>query len=71
MATISIAVTPTFAQSNGTNKFQMPSTIDSTKLDIPRLMDLLYQVKQAFSGGVIKAAADTVSMTLTIDGTTT
>lgn len=71
MANIAIAITPTQAQI-GAGKFAIPATgIDSTKIDLVKFMQALYNIKTQFAGGTIKSSADSVVLTVTIDGTRT
>lgn len=71
MAVISFTVNPSLSLTSGPGQFPFPSGLDTTQLDEVRLFGLLLEVSRMFaiSRGVVISASDTVSITVTCDGT--
>ena len=73
MAVVSFTIAPTQAQSAaGPSGFVFPTGITNSKIDTVKFTELMWLVKCMFApSGVITTPGDTVTMTVTIDGTTT
>jgi len=72
MSVVSFTVVPTQAQTSGPDDYIFPTGITQSKIDTVKFMNLMWQVKRMFAdAGVITTTGDTVSMTVTIDGTAT
>ena len=72
MSVVSFTVVPTQAQTAGPGKYIFPTGITQSKIDTVKFMNLMWQIKRMFSDtGVITTSGDTVSITVTIDGTST
>lgn len=71
MAVISFTVDPSLSLTEGPNRFPFPAGLDVSKLDEVRLFGLLLEVSRMFAiqRGVVISSADTVSITVTCDGT--
>ena len=72
MSVVSFTVVPTQAQTSGPDDYIFPTGITQSNIDTVKFMNLMWQIKRMFSdSGVITTAGDTVSITVTIDGTNT
>lgn len=71
MAVISLTVDPSLSLTSSPGLYPFPATLDKTKLDEVKFFGLLLEVSRMFNDrfGVIVNPADTVSLTVTIDGT--
>ncbi len=72
MSVVNVAITPTLSKTTGPNAYTFPTGITQSKVDTVRFTMLCWLIKQIFSQpGVITTPTDTVSLTVTIDGTDT
>ena len=72
MSVVSFTVVPTQAQTSTPTDYVFPTGITQSKIDTVKFMNLMWHVKRMFSDpGVITTTGDTVSITVTIDGTNT
>lgn len=72
MSVVSFTVVPTQAQTKDPGNYVFPTGITQSKIDTVKFMNLMWRVKQMFADpGVITTSGDTVSITVTIDGTNT
>ncbi len=72
MSVVSFTVVPTQAQTAGPSKYVFPTSITQSSIDTVKFMNLMWQIKRMFADpGVITTSGDTVSITVTIDGTNT
>ena len=71
MAVVSFTVNPSLSLTGGPNLYPFPAGLTVSALDEVKFFGLLLEVSRMFASGkgVITAAGDTVSLTVTIDGT--
>jgi len=72
MSVVSFTVVPTQAQTSTPTDYVFPTGITQSAIDTVKFMNLMWQIKRMFSDpNVITTTGDTVSITVTIDGTNT
>lgn len=71
MAVVSFTVDPSLSLTTGPGRYPFPAGITVSALDEVKFFGLLLEISRMFASGkgVITTSGDTVSLTVTIDGT--